>query len=235
MAARRPDDQDGPRPEAPGILDGLFEPAGDDVAGHGEAQGAEAAGEGERRGLVRGEVDDEEVRPGQREGELLGLHGQEEPPHVEGKPGGRERGPEAGQEVVLLEREPSVGGRVLKNHQYFPKMCPPACGMEINTRRLERNPRLRVLMQAQLESATRSGGGWQVKVRQSPEYVTSACTACGDCSKVCPSKVADPFNLGLALSRLGRADEARSFFQKALENEPGFEPARVELRRLEGR
>jgi len=104
---------------------------------------------------------------------------------------------EAGQEVVLLEREPSVGGRVLKNHQYFPKMCPPACGMEINTRRLERNPRLRVLMQAQLESATRSGGGWQVKVRQSPEYVTSACTACGDCSKVCPSKVADPFNLGL--------------------------------------
>jgi len=104
---------------------------------------------------------------------------------------------EAGQEVVLLEREPSVGGRVLKNHQYFPKMCPPACGMEINTRRLERNSRLRVLMQAQLESATRSGGGWQVKVRQSPEYVTSACTACGDCSKVCPSKVADPFNLGL--------------------------------------
>ena len=43
------------------------------------------------------------------------------------------------------------------------------------------------------------------------------------------------FNLGLALSRLGRADEARSYFQKALANEPGFEPARVELRRLEGR
>jgi quinone-modifying oxidoreductase subunit QmoA len=105
---------------------------------------------------------------------------------------------EAGQEVVLLEREPSVGGRVLKNHQYFPKMCPPACGMEINTRRLERNPRVRVLTQAQLESAARNGGTWHVKVRQRPEYVTGACTACGDCSKVCPSKVADPFNLGLA-------------------------------------
>jgi quinone-modifying oxidoreductase subunit QmoA len=105
---------------------------------------------------------------------------------------------EAGQEVVLLEREPSVGGRVLKNHQYFPKMCPPACGMEINTRRLERNPRVRVLMQAQVESAQRNGGAWQVKVRQRPEYVTSACTACGDCAKVCPTKVADPFNLGLS-------------------------------------
>ena len=105
---------------------------------------------------------------------------------------------EAGREVVLLEREPSVGGRVLRNHQYFPKMCPPSCGMEINTRRLERSPRVRVLVQAQLESATRNGGGWQVKVRQRPEYVTNACTACGDCSKVCPSKVADPFNLGMS-------------------------------------
>ena len=44
-----------------------------------------------------------------------------------------------------------------------------------------------------------------------------------------------PFNLGLALSRLGRKDEASGFFRKALENDPGFEPARVELRRLEGR
>ena len=105
---------------------------------------------------------------------------------------------EAGREVVLLEREPSVGGRVLRNHQYFPKMCPPSCGMEINTRRLERNPRVRVLTQAELEAATRNGGSWQVRVRQRPEYVTGACTACGDCSKVCPAKVADPFNLGMA-------------------------------------
>ena len=48
---------------------------------------------------------------------------------------------EAGAEVVLVEREPSVGGRVPRIHNYFPKMCPPSCGMEINIRRLERNPR----------------------------------------------------------------------------------------------
>jgi len=104
---------------------------------------------------------------------------------------------EAGQEVVLLEREPSVGGRVLKNHQYFPKLCPPACGMEINTRRLDRNPRVRVLMRSQVTAAQRSGAGWQVTVRRSAEHVTAACTACGDCSKVCPATVPDAFNLGL--------------------------------------
>ena len=43
---------------------------------------------------------------------------------------------EAGREVVLVEREASVGGRVMRTHHYFPKLCPPSCGMEINTRRL---------------------------------------------------------------------------------------------------
>ncbi|HJW74975.1 MAG TPA: NAD(P)-binding protein [Thermoleophilia bacterium] len=104
---------------------------------------------------------------------------------------------EAGQEVVLVEREASVGGRVLRNHQYFPKMCPPACGMEINTRRMEKNPRLRVLTRTQLESAERTGATWRVSLRRSPEYVTAACTACGDCSKACPVSVPDAFNLGL--------------------------------------
>jgi quinone-modifying oxidoreductase subunit QmoA len=105
---------------------------------------------------------------------------------------------EAGQEVLLLEREASVGGRVLRNHQYFPKLCPPACGMEINTRRLEKNPRVRVLTRTQLASAERNGAAWRVTLRRSPEYVTAACTACGDCSKACPATVPDLFNLGLA-------------------------------------
>jgi quinone-modifying oxidoreductase subunit QmoA len=104
---------------------------------------------------------------------------------------------EAGQPVVLLEREPSVGGRVLKNHQYFPKLCPPACGMEINTRRLSRNPLVRVLTRSQVTAARRDDAGWHVTVHRSAEHVTAACTACGACSRVCPATVADPFNLGL--------------------------------------
>jgi len=104
---------------------------------------------------------------------------------------------EAGQEVVLVEREPSVGGRVLKNHQYFPKLCPPACGMEINTRRLSKNPLVRVLTRSRVATAARSGAGWRVTIRRSAEHVTEACTACGDCSSVCPATVPDPFNLGL--------------------------------------
>jgi quinone-modifying oxidoreductase subunit QmoA len=105
---------------------------------------------------------------------------------------------EAGQEVVLVEREPSIGGRVLRNHQYFPKLCPPSCGMEINGRRLSKNPLVKVLTRTQLLAAERNGAGWRVTVRRGAEHVTSACTACGDCSKACPATVPDPFNLGMS-------------------------------------
>jgi len=36
---------------------------------------------------------------------------------------------EAGCEVILVERTPYLGGRVARMHQYFPKLCPPTCGL----------------------------------------------------------------------------------------------------------
>jgi quinone-modifying oxidoreductase subunit QmoA len=104
---------------------------------------------------------------------------------------------EAGKEVVLVEREQTVGGRVLRSHQYFPKLCPPSCGMEINVRRLENNPRVRVLTGAQVAKADPSANGWSVTVAVSPRFVNERCTVCGECAKVCPGRVPDPFNLGM--------------------------------------
>jgi quinone-modifying oxidoreductase subunit QmoA len=105
---------------------------------------------------------------------------------------------EAGREVVLVEREASVGGRVLKNHHYFPKLCPPSCGMEINTRRLERNARIRVVTGARVTALRETGSGYEATITHAPAYVNDRCTACGACSTACPAKVKDPFNLGMA-------------------------------------
>ena len=105
---------------------------------------------------------------------------------------------EVGAEVVLVERGPTIGGRVLRAYHYFPKMCPPSCGMEINTRRLDANPRVRVLTRAEITGAERIDDGWKVEVTTSPAWVTKACTACGDCSEACETEVPDPHNLGLS-------------------------------------
>ncbi|MCU0303504.1 MAG: FAD-dependent oxidoreductase [Thermoanaerobaculales bacterium] len=104
---------------------------------------------------------------------------------------------EMGSEVVLVEESPSIGGRVLRINNYFPKLCPPSCGMEINTRRLERNPRIRVLTSSKITAAEKIGAGWKVTITTAPAYVTAACTACGDCEAACETTVPDPHNLGL--------------------------------------
>jgi quinone-modifying oxidoreductase subunit QmoA len=104
---------------------------------------------------------------------------------------------EAGREVLLVESDPVIGGRVLRSYHYFPKMCPPTCGMELNTRRVERNPRVRVLTGTQVTAATRPNGSWKVTLRSDPAYVNDRCTVCGDCSEVCPARVKDPMNLGM--------------------------------------
>ncbi|MFH1176982.1 MAG: FAD-dependent oxidoreductase [Acidobacteriota bacterium] len=105
---------------------------------------------------------------------------------------------EAGREVVLVEKEPAIGGRVLRLHHYFPKLCPPSCGMEINTRRLERNPRIKVYTDTRVSKATATASGWSVTLAHGPAFVNERCTFCGECSKVCPAKIKDAFNLNLA-------------------------------------
>jgi len=104
---------------------------------------------------------------------------------------------EAGREVVLIEREPTVGGRVLRSHHYFPKLCPPSCGMEINVQRLKRNPRVRLMTNTEVVKADRSGDDWTVTLKTAPAYVNERCTMCGDCEAACSVKVPDPFNMGM--------------------------------------
>ena len=52
--------------------------------------------------------------------------------------------------VILVEKSASLGGRVARMHQYFPKLCPPACGLEMHYRRLRDNPAITVLTLAEV-------------------------------------------------------------------------------------
>ncbi|MFH1155436.1 MAG: CoB--CoM heterodisulfide reductase iron-sulfur subunit A family protein [Pseudomonadota bacterium] len=104
---------------------------------------------------------------------------------------------EVGYEVFLVEKEPSLGGRVSQLKQYFPKLCPPTCGLEINYRRLKDNPKIKVFTLAEVESVEGSAGNYNVKLRLNPRYVNENCTACGECAKVCESEISNEFNFGM--------------------------------------
>ena len=108
---------------------------------------------------------------------------------------------EAGQRVVLIEREPFLGGRVARNAKYYPKLCPPSSGLEINFRRLKRSRDIRVLTMARVASVAGGPGHWELGVRVEPRFVNEKCTACGKCAEACATMIPNPFNLGLDQSK----------------------------------
>src|SRR4030095_9743713 len=83
LGARAAHDQRVPRPLRASVGDRLVEPTGEDVARHRGTPVAQPASQRQRHRLVAGEVDDEEVRPGQGHVDPLGLHHRQYAGHVE--------------------------------------------------------------------------------------------------------------------------------------------------------
>ncbi len=104
---------------------------------------------------------------------------------------------ECGKNVILIEKNPSVGGRVSQLYKYFPKLCRPSCGQEINYRRLKANKRVRVLTMAEVVNIKGAAGDYTVGVSIRPRYVNENCTSCGACAEVVSAEIDDPFNYNM--------------------------------------
>jgi quinone-modifying oxidoreductase subunit QmoA len=104
---------------------------------------------------------------------------------------------EVGYEVFLVEKNPYLGGRVAQLNQYFPKLCPPTCGLEINFRRIKDNPRIHVFTLAEVEKVDGASGNYDVTIKISPRYVNENCTCCGDCAEACQAEIDSEFDFGM--------------------------------------
>ena len=108
---------------------------------------------------------------------------------------------ECGRRVVLVEKTATLGGRTALLNRYFPKMCHPTCGLEINLRRLRANPNVRVITLAEVVKLEGRRGDYTATLRLSPRYVNENCTACGDCAAAVSAEIPNPFEYGLATTR----------------------------------
>jgi len=104
---------------------------------------------------------------------------------------------EVGKDVFLVEKNPYLGGRVAQLNQYFPKLCPPSCGMEINFQRIKKNRKLRTYTMTTVKSVSGSVGNYEVTLETAPRLVNSNCTACNACVDACPEERANAFNFNM--------------------------------------
>jgi quinone-modifying oxidoreductase subunit QmoA len=104
---------------------------------------------------------------------------------------------EVGSDVFLVERNPYMGGRVAQLNQYFPKLCPPSCGLEINFKRIKNNRKIRMYNMTEVKSVSGSAGNYQVTLETKPRYVNNNCTGCNACVDACPEERDNDFNFNM--------------------------------------
>jgi quinone-modifying oxidoreductase subunit QmoA len=121
---------------------------------------------------------------------------------------------EAGSQVIITEKAPYLGGRVAQLHRYFPKLCPPTCGLELQFRRIKENPNISFYTMAEVTQISGSAGNFDVTVRVAPRYVNDRCVACDACAQACTAWRVNDFNFGLDKTKAAYIPFDFSFPQK---------------------
>jgi quinone-modifying oxidoreductase subunit QmoA len=135
---------------------------------------------------------------------------------------------EVGHEVYIVETNPYLGGRVAQLNQYFPKLCPPSCGLEIQFQRIKNNPRVKFFTMAEVVSVTGAPGAYDVKIKLRPRFVNANCTMCGECSKAATTSVASEFDFGLVERKTAYATHIFAFPQRYVVDAAACAPGELE-------
>ena len=105
---------------------------------------------------------------------------------------------EVGYDVFIVEKSPWLGGRAAQLNKYFPKLCPPSCGLEIQFQRIKKNPRIKFFTQAQVTDVSGSAGNYSVKVRIEPRHTAPHSADFSLLASAMTGETRSEFELGLA-------------------------------------
>ena len=110
---------------------------------------------------------------------------------------------DAGFEVVLVEREPSIGGHMASFDKTFPTLDCAACILTPKMVAVAQHPNIRLLTYTEVDKVEGFVGNFKVTVRRKPRFVdVSKCNGCGTCYEACPSR---PYPLRRRMILAGRA------------------------------
>jgi heterodisulfide reductase subunit A-like polyferredoxin len=131
-----------------------------------------------------------------------------------------------GYRVLVVEKEPSIGGKMILLSKVFPTLDCASCISTPKMGETTHHPNLTVLTDAEVEGIVRGGDGrFSVRVRQRPRFVdVNACTGCRLCEVACTVSVPDQFNGELVARRAAYIPFPQAVPQKALVERAGSSP-----------
>ena len=106
---------------------------------------------------------------------------------------------DAGYEVDIVEKSPTIGGKMAQLDKTFPTLDCAACILTPKMVDAAAHEKIHLYTYSEVESVSGFVGNFTVNIRKKARSVNAdLCTGCGDCTKKCPSRKAkDEFNMGL--------------------------------------
>ncbi|MFX1283683.1 MAG: hydrogenase iron-sulfur subunit [Promethearchaeota archaeon] len=102
-------------------------------------------------------------------------------------------------EVIMVEKSPTIGGRMALIDKTFPTMDCSICILGPKMADVGNHPNINLIASAEVTKIDGYVGNFEVTITKQPRYVDEdLCTACNDCIDICPVNVIDEYsgNLG---------------------------------------
>ncbi len=105
---------------------------------------------------------------------------------------------ERGFDVCLVEKAPSIGGRMAQLNILYPTGEYALEVLKPMMATVASSPKIELLTNSEISSAEGFIGNFKAKINLKPRYVNGKCNACGECEAVCPIEVSNEFDFGLS-------------------------------------
>ena len=107
-----------------------------------------------------------------------------------------------GIKVYLVEKSPSIGGRMAQLDKTFPTMDCSICILAPKMIDCAHHPNVQLMTYSEVKEVKGSAGNFTVKVLKKPRYVDETkCTGCAICSDHCPAEVLNEFDEKLGMRK----------------------------------
>ena len=109
---------------------------------------------------------------------------------------------DAGFDVILVEKSPTIGGRMAQLSETFPTLDCAQCILTPRMVAVARHPKIKIYTLSEVIKVDGFVGNFKVWIRRKPRFVDiDKCNLCGECEKVCPVIVPNEFDRGLSVRR----------------------------------